>query len=337
MAEQWFSEFEGAGLDGVVAKPLGAAYEQNARTMLKIKHERTADCVVAGYREHKTSTPERPLLGSLLLGLYADGELQHVGVSASFTEKRRAELSRSCSRWSCRSRTTRGAVGGVPHRQPRPGARARRAAGAQGKDLCFTPLRPERVVEVAYDHMEGRRFRHTAQFRRWRTDRDPESCGYEQLEELVSYDLGCILGVGQESTEDDTMSATYDVVLLVEQALTAGGRPPGALPARGARRAGRLPRAAAARGRRGPHRGRDGLARRRRGDGLPGHRDERGRPRRGPQGLPGALRRRARRHARGAAHRPAPTRRRARSVGATTRSTRWPPRSPRSTAARRSS
>src|SRR6476620_11542332 len=92
VAEEWFHQFEGAGLDGVVAKPLDAPYQQNARTMLKIKHERTADVVVAGYREHKNSTPERPMLGSLLLGLYADGKLQHIGVSASFTEKRRAEL-----------------------------------------------------------------------------------------------------------------------------------------------------------------------------------------------------------------------------------------------------
>ena len=92
MAEEWFEQFEGAGLDGVVAKPLAAPYQQNGRTMLKIKHERTADVVLCGYREHKTSTPERPLLGSLLLGLYADGKLQHVGVSASFTEVRRAEL-----------------------------------------------------------------------------------------------------------------------------------------------------------------------------------------------------------------------------------------------------
>ena len=92
MAEEWFHQFEGAGLDGVIAKPLGGAYTPNGRTMMKIKHERTADVVVAGYREHKTSTPERPLLGSLLLGLYADGELQHIGVSASFTAARRAEL-----------------------------------------------------------------------------------------------------------------------------------------------------------------------------------------------------------------------------------------------------
>jgi ATP-dependent DNA ligase len=195
VAEGWFGQFEGAGLDGVVAKPLGATYEQNARTMLKIKHERTADCVVAGYREHKTSTKERPLIGSLLLGLYTEDGLQHVGVSASFTEKRRAELFEELQplvvpiedhpwgRWA-------EFLTANPDRVP--GTQSR---WSQGKDLSFTPLRPERVVEVAYDHMEGRRFRHTAQFRRWRTDRDPESCGYDQLEEVVSYDLGRILGV----------------------------------------------------------------------------------------------------------------------------------------------
>ena len=192
-AEEWFHQFEGAGLDGVVAKPLDAPYQPHARTMLKIKHERTADVVVAGYREHKTSTPERPLLGSLLLGLYADGELQHVGVSASFTEKRRAELWQELQplvvpieehpwgRWA-------EFLTANPDRVP--GTQSR---WSQGKDLSFTPLRPELVLEVAYDHMEGRRFRHTAQFRRWRSDRDPESCGYEQLEEPVSYDLTKIL------------------------------------------------------------------------------------------------------------------------------------------------
>ncbi len=199
-AETWFEQFEGAGLDGVIAKPLGATYEENARTMLKIKHERTADVVVAGYREHKTSTPERPLLGSLLLGLYdpagPGGELQHVGVSASFTEKRRAELIEELQplkvdiehhpwgRWN-------ELLTANPDRVP--GTQSR---WSQGKDLSFTPLRPERVLEVKYDHMEGRRFRHTAQFKRWRPDRDPESCGYEQLEEPVSYDLGSILGIG---------------------------------------------------------------------------------------------------------------------------------------------
>jgi ATP-dependent DNA ligase len=195
VAEEWFHSFEGAGLDGVVAKPLGAPYVENARSMLKIKHERTADCVVAGYREHKTSTPERPLLGSLLLGLYDDeGGLQHVGVSASFTESRRAELIEQLQplvvpiedhpwgRWA-------EFLTANPDRVP--GTQSR---WSQGKDLSFTPLRPDLVIEVAYDHMEGRRFRHTAQFRRWRTDRDPESCGYDQLEEPVSYDLTDVLG-----------------------------------------------------------------------------------------------------------------------------------------------
>jgi ATP-dependent DNA ligase len=195
-AEEWFHQFEGAGLDGVVAKPLDAPYQQNARTMLKIKHERTADVVVAGYREHKTSTPEKPLLGSLLLGLYNDdGQLQHIGVSASFTAARRAELIEELQPLVCD-------IGDHPwgHWEEFLTANPDRVPGTQsrwsaGKDLSFTPLRPERVLEVAYDHMEGRRFRHTAQFRRWRTDRDPESCGYEQLDEPVSYDLARILGV----------------------------------------------------------------------------------------------------------------------------------------------
>jgi len=195
VAEEWFHQFEGAGLDGVVAKPLGAAYQQNARTMLKIKHARTADVVLAGYRLHKTSTPERPLLGSMLLGLYDGGKLQHVGVAASFTEARRAELMDELrpletdikdhpwgewQEWAIAN----------PDRVP--GTQSRWSAG---KDLSFTPLRPERVLEVGYEHMEGRRFRHTAQFKRWRPDRDPESCGYEQLEEPVSYDLTRVLDV----------------------------------------------------------------------------------------------------------------------------------------------
>ncbi|GAA1969062.1 ATP-dependent DNA ligase [Nocardioides panacihumi] len=192
-AEQWFRQFEGAGLDGVVAKPLAAAYAPNQRTMLKIKHARTADVVVAGYRLHKNSTDDQPLLGSLLLGLYQDGQLQHIGVSASFTAKRRAELVEELrplevpleehpwGRWA-------EFLTANPDRVP--GTQSR---WSQGKDLSFVPLRPERVLEVGYDHMEGRRLRHTAQFKRWRPDRDPESCGYDQLEEPVSYDLGEVL------------------------------------------------------------------------------------------------------------------------------------------------
>jgi ATP-dependent DNA ligase len=197
-AERWFEHFEGAGLDGVVAKPLTAAYTQNGRTMLKIKHARTADVVLAGYREHKNSTPQRPLLGSLLLGLYKDGQLQHVGVSASFTEDRRAELIEELQPLVCPIEEHpwghwQEFLTANPDRVP--GTQSR---WSQGKDLSFTPLRPERVLEVGYEHMEGRRFRHTAHFKRWREDRDPESCGYEQLDEPVSYDLGEVLS-GSES------------------------------------------------------------------------------------------------------------------------------------------
>ncbi len=197
-AQGWFEEFEGAGLDGVVAKPLGAPYQQNARTMLKIKHERTADVVVAGYRLHKTSTPDTPLLGSFLLGLYADGTLQHIGVSASFTAKRRAELLEEVRPLECDiadhpwgAWLGEGSDWAIANPDRVPGTQSRWSAG---KDLSFTPLRPERVIEVGYDHMEGRRFRHTAQFKRWRPDRDPESCGYEQLEEPAGYDLTTVLG-----------------------------------------------------------------------------------------------------------------------------------------------
>jgi ATP-dependent DNA ligase len=219
-AEEWFEQFEGAGLDGVVAKPMAARYEPNARTMLKIKHERTADVVVAGYRLHKTSTPENPLLGSLLLGLYDDdGRLQHVGVSASFTAKRRAELveelqplvvedltqhpwgewSRDAPSASSGRSSTQGSDWAIANPDRVPGTQSRWSAG---KDLSFTALRPDRVLEVGYDHMEGSRFRHTAQFKRWRPDRDPESCGYAQLEEPVSYDLGRVLSTGRALEED---------------------------------------------------------------------------------------------------------------------------------------
>ena len=192
-AREWFERFEGAGLDGVVAKPLDGTYQPDKRTMFKVKHERTADCVVAGYRLHKTG----PVVGSLLLGLYGDdGRLQHVGVAASFSMARRRELVDELAPYveADLSRHPWGEwADQEAHRTGRmPGAVSRWSAG---KDLSFVPLRPELVVEVAYDHMEGERFRHTAQFRRWRPDRAPESCTYEQLEAPAGLDLAEILPV----------------------------------------------------------------------------------------------------------------------------------------------
>jgi ATP-dependent DNA ligase len=192
LAEQWFQQFEGAGLDGIVAKPLDGGYEPDKRVMFKIKHARTADCVVAGYRVH-TADPEG--VGSLLLGLYTDeGVLQSVGVIGAFPAARRRELMVELQPL-------------VTTFDDHPWAWAREAEGtrtprsyeysrwAVGKDLSFIPLRPERVVEVRYEHMEGIRFRHTAQFERWRPDRDPRSCTYAQLEEPVKYDLADILSL----------------------------------------------------------------------------------------------------------------------------------------------
>jgi ATP-dependent DNA ligase len=194
LAAQWFSQFEGAGLDGVVAKPLAGTYQPDKRTMFKIKHERTADCVVAGYRVHK-SGPDS--IGSLLLGLYRDsGELASVGVIGAFPAARRKELFAELQPL-------------VTTFDDHPWAWAKQEEGARtprssefsrwnaNKDLSFIPLRPELVVEVRYEHMEGDRFRHTAQFNRWRPDRDPRSCTYEQLEEPVKYDLADILSAGK--------------------------------------------------------------------------------------------------------------------------------------------
>jgi ATP-dependent DNA ligase len=190
LAVQWFSQFEGAGLDGVVAKPLDGPYEPDKRVMFKVKHERTADCVVAGYRVHKSGDDA---IGSILLGLYDDsGRLASVGVVGAFPMARRRELFSELQplvtgfeghpwNWAA-------AQPGVRH--PRESETSRWNAG---KDLSFVPLRPERVVEVRYEHMEGTRFRHTAQFSRWRPDRDPASCGFAQLEEPVSFDLAEIL------------------------------------------------------------------------------------------------------------------------------------------------
>ncbi len=192
-AAEWFDAFEGAGLDGIVVKPGDQPYTPDKRVMFKVKHERTADCVVAGYREHKSG----PVVGSLLLGLYSpDGRLHHVGVAASFPMKRREELVEELAPYRVRDLSEHPwghwaevAAGGAEG-QRLPGAVSRWNAK---KDLSFIPLRPERVVEVAYDHMEGDRFRHTAQFRRWRPDRTPASCTYEQLDRPVSYDLDKIL------------------------------------------------------------------------------------------------------------------------------------------------
>jgi ATP-dependent DNA ligase len=191
LAQRWFTEFEGAGLDGVVAKRLDGTYEPDKRAMFKIKHERTADCVLAGFRWHKTSTEAQPLLGSMLLGLYDDGHLQHVGVIGAFPAARRAALVEELQPLLLKDgedHPWREWASAEAHAGGRrlPGAVSRWNAT---KNLSFVPLRPERVVEVKYEHMEGNRFRHLAHFVRWRPDRDPLSCTYEQLERPVSFEL----------------------------------------------------------------------------------------------------------------------------------------------------
>src|SRR4051812_38254198 len=190
VAHRWFEEFEGAGLDGVIAKPLTITYQPDKRIMFKIKHERTADCVVAGYRVHKSGGDA---IGSLLLGLYQeDGQLASVGVIGAFpmAERRRlfTELQQLVTDF--KDHPWNWAAHEAGERTPRKNEFSRWNAG---KDLSFVPLRPERVVEVRYDHMEGARFRHTAQFNRWRPDRDPRSCTYEQLEQPLTFSLGDIV------------------------------------------------------------------------------------------------------------------------------------------------
>jgi ATP-dependent DNA ligase len=188
LARDWFTMFEGVGLDGVMAKPAAGSYTPDKRTMLKIKHARTADCVVGAFRWHKSG----PVVGSLVLGLYDEaGALQHVGVAASFPMARRKELvaelepyrleEGAAHPWLGEASSAR-VPGGEPSRWNR------------DKDMTFVPLRPELVVEVAYDHMEGARFRHTAQLRHFRPDRDPASCTFAQLERPVRFDLGSVLG-----------------------------------------------------------------------------------------------------------------------------------------------
>ncbi|MGZ4618117.1 MAG: ATP-dependent DNA ligase [Frankiaceae bacterium] len=236
VARIWFEQFEGAGLDGVVAKPPDLRYRPDQRVMFKIKHARTADCVVAGFRWHKSG----PVVGSLLLGLYTEeGDLNHVGVAASFPMARRRALLDELAPFRMESfdghpwATWAGSIVGNPDAMGPPGAGTRApaagvapaadtapAAGVapaadrgtavagpdaaarlpgglsrwnRDKDPSWEPLRPELVCEVAYDHMEGNRFRHTAQFRRWRPDREPRSCAYAQLERPVSFDLAQVL------------------------------------------------------------------------------------------------------------------------------------------------
>jgi ATP-dependent DNA ligase len=199
IAADWFRRFEGAGLDGVIAKPERGAYEPNKRVMLKVKHERECDCVVAGFRWHKNG--HGTAVGSLLLGLFDDsGNLEHVGVCASFTAAKRLELVDFLAPYRS------DALAGHPWRawaesQPneneaihrRPGMQSR---WSQGKDLSWEPLRPELVAQVAYDHMQGSRFRHTAQFRRWRADKAPRDCTFAQLEVVPPHELAAIFAGG---------------------------------------------------------------------------------------------------------------------------------------------
>jgi ATP-dependent DNA ligase len=200
VAADWFRRFEGAGLDGVIAKPIAGAYEPDKRVMLKIKHERDCDCVVAGFRWHKKG--DRTAVGSLLLGLFDDaGALQHVGVCASFTEQKRHELTEFLAPYRrdalvnhpWKAWAEHGpADGEAGHRMP--GGQSR---WSQGKDLSWEPLRPELVAEVAYEHMQGARFRHMAHFRRWRLDKRPRDCTYAQLEVVPPQELMSIFPGGR--------------------------------------------------------------------------------------------------------------------------------------------
>ena len=199
VAADWFRHFEGAGLDGVMAKDVSGTYEADKRVMLKVKHERDCDCVVAGFRWHKNG--EGTAIGSLLLGLFDQaGNLQHVGVCASFTQQKRRELVDFLEPyrkdalvdhpWGSWAGDGEGREAG----QRMPGGQSR---WSQGKDLSWEPLRPELVVEVAYEHMQGTRFRHMAQFRRWRSDKRPSDCTFAQLEVVPPQELMAIFATGR--------------------------------------------------------------------------------------------------------------------------------------------
>jgi ATP-dependent DNA ligase len=193
VAQDWLTRFEGAGLDGVIAKPANAKYEPGKRTMFKVKHARTADCVVAGFRWHKSG---RDAVGSLLLGLYDErGRLQHVGVTSAFTMAKRKQLAielaplreRALDDHPWREWAAAG-EGGIDRM---PGAQSRWSAG---KDLSWEPVRLERVCEVKYDHLQGDRFRHATILLRWRPDKRPGDCRYDQLEVMTPYELEKVFG-----------------------------------------------------------------------------------------------------------------------------------------------
>ncbi len=200
VARDWFSRFEGAGLDGVLAKPLSGTYEPDKRVMFKVKHERECDCVVAGFRWYKESSGTA--IGSLLLGLYNDsGALQHVGVCASFSKEKRRELVEFLAPyrenaladhpWKSWANPDVG-EDWTPQRMP--GGQSR---WSQGKDLSWEPLRPELVVEVNYEHLQGNRFRHMSHFKRWRPDKHPQDCTYAQLEVIPAQELTEIFASGR--------------------------------------------------------------------------------------------------------------------------------------------
>jgi len=192
LAVDWLQRFEGAGLDGVIAKPAGASYEPGKRAMFKIKHVRSADCVVAGFRWHKSG---KDAVGSLLLGLYDDDRrLQHVGVTSAFTMAMRKQLVKELAplrKNALQHHPWREWADAQAESGRMPGGQSRWSAG---KDLSWEPLRVERVCEVKYDHMEGDRFRHPPVFQRWRSDKQPKDCGYDQLEVTPAYELEKVFG-----------------------------------------------------------------------------------------------------------------------------------------------
>jgi ATP-dependent DNA ligase len=194
-AVDWLTRFEGAGLDGVIAKPELGLYLPGKRAMLKVKHARTAECVVAGFRWHKSG---KDAVGSLLLGLYDDsGVLQHVGVTSAFPMAQRKALVKELAPLrenAMEDHPWREWAGAAAESSRMPGAQSRWSAG---KDLSWEPLRPELVVQVAYDHMQGARFRHTAQFRRWRHDKRPRDCTFDQLEVVPPHELAAIFATGR--------------------------------------------------------------------------------------------------------------------------------------------